>query len=112
LAGLRSGLIGMSCGGCRDTLQEGETDGYVQKSFGCNEPLQVPATWFGEEEQFFNCPMKFITSGCVDFLEKYDSYKKGFATPPDYEKQAAKFWEGVRSFESNMNKCMAMKKGE
>ena len=45
-------------------------------------------------------------------IEKHDSYKSGLATPPDYERQSAKFLSGVRLFDHYVNYFTQLKKGE
>jgi hypothetical protein len=79
---------------------------------GCKKPLEIAAKWLEDEEEFFNCPMQFITVGTCDFLEKYDCYKKGTATPPDYERQSANFITAAGLLERSIDKFLKLKKGE
>jgi hypothetical protein len=55
--------------------------------------------------------MKFIPESCWEFLRKYKSYAEKKATPPDYEKQSAKFNQGVETYEYYCKKLTAMKQG-
>ena len=95
-----------------DEQKEKGEESYIQKSRGCNAPSEVGVKWFNDEDDFWNCPIKFISQGVYEFLEKYDAYKSQLATPPDYEKQAAKFWEGVKALESYLVKFHKQQKGE
>jgi hypothetical protein len=65
-----------------------------------------------EKEEWFSCPINFISEGCVSFLSKYDAYKNYFATPPDYEKQSAAFNEAVKYFESQILHFTEIKTGK
>jgi len=114
VAALRSGLISFSCEVCEDAKQKGkekETQSYIQKSLGCFESLEIAANWLGDEDDFFNCPRKFIMQSSYDFLEKYDLYKSNFATPCDYEKQSARFLIAKKIFENFVNAFIELKKG-
>jgi len=79
---------------------------------GCEKPLETAATWLGEEDEFYNCPVRFITTSTRDFLEKYDSYRSRMATPPDFEKQSANFISAIGIFERSVDKFLKLKKGE
>jgi hypothetical protein len=78
---------------------------------GCETPVETPATWLGPEEEFYNCPIRFITAGTYKMIEKMDSYAEGFSTPPDYDNQSARFLEGVRLFKHYLNHFIALKQG-
>jgi hypothetical protein len=105
IAGLRSGLVSFSCEKC-------QTSPYVKDNLGCEKPTQVPARWFEDDEEWFNCPMQFIPRSCYEFVEKYDAYKGQIASPPDFENQAAKFNAGVKAYEYYLGKFMAQKQGQ
>ena len=98
-------MIGFSCSKCRDAP-------YIKESLGCDGPTQTPAAWLDEEEQWYNCPIKFINQSSLDFIEKYDAYKNKMATPPDYEKQSARFNMAIRFFESELSRFIEMKQGK
>ena len=101
MAALRAGLISFSCSKCKSAP-------YIKDTLGCDKPMETAATWLGEEDEFYNCPIKFITENTGQFFEKYDSYKNGIATPPDYEKQSAKFFIALRTFEYYLDKFITM----
>lgn len=46
-----------------------------------------------------------------ELLDKMDSYTNRLATPPDYEKQSAKFLLGVRIFKEYCSEFVEMKRG-
>lgn len=104
VAGLRSGLISFSCEKCQSAP-------YIRDTLGCEKPTQEPAHWLDENEAWYSCPIQFITQGCCEFMEKYDSYKSQLSTPPNYEKQSAKFIEGVKYYEHCLRKYTEMKQG-
>ena len=105
IAGLRSGLISFSCDKCLDAP-------YIKDTLGCDGPTQAPARWLDENEEWFNCPIKFIKQDALDFLDKFDSYKNNISTPPDYENQAARFLEAVGYFNSCVNRYTEIKQGK
>lgn len=102
---MRSGLIGFSCDICRDAP-------FTKDNLGCENPTQTPAAWLDENEEWYNCPLKFIPMSVIDFLEKYDAYKNSIASPPDFENQSAKFIIAVRYFENHINKYNRIKQGK
>jgi hypothetical protein len=102
---LRAGLIAFSCTQC-------ELAPYTKDSLGCENTTQTPAAWLDEDEEWHNCPIKFVSQSVIDFMEKYDSYKNKMATPPDFENQSAKFNSAVRIFESYLSKYNEMKQGK
>jgi len=85
----------LSCKNC-------EAAPYSKGQLGCEEPTQTPAYWFDEDEEWWNCPLRFIPQGIYEFLEIYDSYKAGLSAPLEYDKQSAKFNMAVRAFNSYM----------
>jgi hypothetical protein len=100
-------MIGMNCATC-------QTAPKAKESFGCESPLQVPAVYFGdiEDEEWYNCPMRFITQSSYDFLNEYDAYKSGMAEPMKYGKQSAKYFEAVRTFDHYLSMFSNMKQGK
>lgn len=68
--------------------------------------------WLDADEDWYNCPLKFVNNSIYDFIMKYDSYKNGTATPPDFEMQSARFNQAVRFFDSKVSEFIEMKKGE
>jgi hypothetical protein len=84
----------------------------MKLTLGCETPTQAPSEWLDEKEEWFNCPINFISGDCMNFLSKYDAYKNHFATPPDYEKQNAVFNEAVKYFESQVSHFTEMKTGK
>jgi hypothetical protein len=56
--------------------------------------------------------MRFVPASVSELLEKLDAYKNHMATPPDYEKQSAKFLYGVRAFEHYVKKYVDIVRGE
>lgn len=103
MAGIRSGLVDFSCDRCDEAP-------YVRENLGCEKPAQIPADWFGTNEEWYNCPIKFLMSSVNEFFDKYDLYKSGLATPPDYDLQSAKFILAVRIYESYLGKFIEEKK--
>lgn len=74
--------------------------------------MEVAAHWLGEEDDFYNCPIKFIIVNTYELIEKMNSYENRLSSPPDFERHSAKFLLGVRIFKSYLAKFNAMKKGE
>ena len=98
-------MISFSCDKCAEAP-------YIKDSLGCEKPLETAAAWLGEGELFYSCPIKFILPNTYELIEKMDSYKNGIATPPDFEKQSAKFLSGVKAYNYYLAKSNAIKKGE
>jgi hypothetical protein len=105
VAALRCGLIGFSCEKCNEAP-------YIKDTLGCDKPMEIAATWLGPDEEFYNCPIRFIMQNSCELLEKMDSYKTGLSTPPDFENHSAKFLLGVKVFDHYYRKLDALKKGE
>jgi hypothetical protein len=101
---LRSGLISFSCDKCLDAP-------YIKENLGCDQPTQTPARWLDEDEEWYNCPMRFIPSSVVSFILEYDSYKDKWSTPPRYGDFGAKFLQAKIYLENCLNKYTAMKQG-
>jgi len=98
-------LLAFSCDKCAEAP-------YIKDTLGCEVPLKFAALWLSDEDEFYNCPIKFIMQSSRELIEKMDSYKNGLSTPPEFEKQSAKFLLGVRVYEGYLSKFNAMKKGE
>ena len=79
---------------------------------GCEAPLEIAATWLGEEDEFFNCPVRFIMENSYELIEKMDSYKNGLSTPPNFENHSAKFLLGAKIFNNYCAHFSALKRGE
>ena len=97
-------MIAFSCDKCKEAP-------YIRDSLGCERPLVTAATWW-EEDEFYNCPIRFIMQSTYEVIEKIDSYKNGLSTPPDFERHSAKFLLAVKTFENHLSKFNAIKKGE
>jgi hypothetical protein len=102
---LRAGLIGFSCKQC-------EAAPYIKEINGCEKPIETPATWLGEEDEFYNCPLQFILPSVYDMIEKLDSYKSRISTPPEFEKQSARFLSAVKLFEHYVYHFTMLKQGK
>jgi hypothetical protein len=102
---LRSGLISFDCKKCLNAP-------YIKENLGCESPTQTPAAWLDENEEWFNCPIRFINKSTLDFIEKYDAYRNKMATPPDFDKQSARFNIAVKYFESELSRFIEMKQGK
>lgn len=113
---MRSGLIAFSCERCQAaSIQDNngnEISNYIKESLGCEHPTQTPATWLDENEEWFNCPIQFISQSVFAFFEKYDSFKNGLSMPLNYEDQIGKFNLAVKSFEYYLNKFTEQKQGK
>ena len=105
MAAKRAGLISFSCSKCQEAP-------YIKDTLGCDKPLEVAARWLGEEDEFFNCPVRFIMENSYELLEKMDGYKNNLFAPLGYEKQSAKFVVGVRILDNYIAKFSEMKRGE
>jgi hypothetical protein len=103
VAALRSGLLGFDCSVCQDAP-------YIKEARGCEKPLSVPMILMEADEEWYNCPLQFVSVGVEEFVGKYNSYKAGLATPPDFDFQSAKFIEGVHFFDHWTKKYSEMTK--
>lgn len=104
MAGLRAGLIDFSCERCKEAP-------YIKEAIGCDKPTKNPAKWWHDDE-FYNCPIRFIMQSTYEFLEKIDSYRSGLSTPPDYEKQSARFLLAIKVFDHYIYKFTQLKQGK
>jgi hypothetical protein len=80
LAAIQAGTIEFSCQAC-------ESDPGVKESLGCEEPAQV-VVWETEDDQFFSCPVSFISPAIWDWYSEQAYYKEYGAAVP-YDKQPA-----------------------
>lgn len=104
-AGIRAGLLAFSCSKCEEAP-------YIKEINGCEIPVETPATWLGPEEEFYNCPMRFIMANTFDLIEMMDSYKSGYCVAPDYDRQSAKFMAAVKIYERYLNHFTEVKQGK
>ena len=74
--------------------------------------MEIAATWLGTDDEFYNCPIRFLMPSVIEFVDKMDSYKSKLSTPPDYEKHSSKFLVGVKAYEHYYHKFDSLKKGE
>ena len=66
--------------------------------------------WEDEEDQLFNCPMKFVTSEIIEWYTEY-SYNKEFnGTAPAYHEQSTRFIDAADHYKSCLNELMNRKK--
>lgn len=102
---MRAQIIGMNCATC-------ESAPYLKETFGCDTPTQNAATWLDEGEEWFSCPVRFITASTMDFLREYDAYKDKFATAPVYGQMSAKFIEAKQVLDHYISKYTDQKQGK
>lgn len=102
---MRAGLIAFSCEQC-------EAAPYIKEVNGCDKPTEAPACWLGEEDKFYNCPIRFILQSVYELVEKMDSYKARLSTPPAFENQSARFLLGVKVYEHYYSKFILLKQGK
>ena len=98
-------MIAFNCNQCREAP-------YIKEIRGCEKPTQTPAHWLDEDEDWYQCPRLFIPPKCWEFFNKYCSYKDDTATPPDFEKQSAKFNSAKIVYENYLAKFLKQKNGE
>jgi len=56
----------MDCRAC-------QSDPSLKKLWGCDEPTQ-DAVWATDEEEFYNCPLRWISEQIIDWYEEYSYY--------------------------------------
>lgn len=83
-------MIAFDCSKCQPEDQE---------FLGCEKPTLEPAWYFSKEEEWYNCPRKFVMDSTIDFIKEYDALKNNIAAPEKFNEQSAKFIEAIEVFE-------------
>ena len=92
MAAVHANAIPMQCEMC---LHDPE----LKKEWGCDEPKQIAVWVDNEENEYFNCPLKFIPENVLQWYEEY-SYQKEFGGALSYRKQSRKFIDAIRIYNS------------
>lgn len=75
---------------------------------GCEESTQV-AVWEDDEDEFYNCPRKFITESVIDFYDELSVYKEIPGSSPKFENFSNKFLEGFKYYTQQYNRFYSAK---
>lgn len=120
MAGVHAGFIPFNCEICTQDLaeiqlQEIETGQNLhaqslRAQWGCEEPTQTPV-WVDEDEgeEYYNCPLRFISDAVVDWYGYHSYYQSYAGTAPKYEDMPARFLEAVGYYENQLRLFMEMK---
>ena len=84
IAAIHAGLVTFDCSQCG--------------RLGCEEPTQL-AVWDDGEDEFFNCPIRFISD---EIYFWYDKYKHG--TRLEYEELNCRYSEAVNYYEYQLQR--------
>jgi len=84
VAAIRSGRLEVNCSTC-------QIDPNLRGSLGCEEPTQV-AVWADEENEFYSCPWKFVTSAHISLLERV-KFQGKYGTLKSFEEYDARVWQ-------------------
>jgi hypothetical protein len=100
---LKSGIIGYSCSVCEEGLtNEQKNDpnfhNYKKEVRGCDRPTQTPLELLETDEEWYNCPIKFVSKAVNEFYDKMQSYQDGLSTPPDFDQQSYKFNDALKLY--------------
>lgn len=85
LAAMHAGMLELSCRACDDAPD-------FKKLNGCEEPTQSPVWDDGEENEFYSCPMYWVTDSIHEWYEEY-SYCKEFGMSICYQNQSKRFFD-------------------
>lgn len=85
-------------------------DSNSKKMFGCNmidNRERTPESVFSLEYgniiyRFFQCPFSVISKETIDFITKYNTYKR-FNNAPSYEKMSKRFIEQCNVYENGLS---------
>jgi len=61
---------------------------------GCEEPTQM-AVWEDDDDEFYNCPLRFITDQTAEWYKEYAYYQDFPGAAPAYRQMPAKFLEAI-----------------
>jgi hypothetical protein len=91
-------MLGINCSDCED-------DPELKALYGCEEPTQV-AVWEDEvENEFYNCPLRWLTEAVLDWYELY-AYDMEFHKGLSYDRQSNRYieaWKVYRLFSSKFS---------
>ena len=76
-----------------------ERDPDLKTAWGCEEPTQN-AVWAHGENEYFNCPLKFIPETIWQWFEELQYCQKFLGTALNYKKQSAKFVDALFYYDS------------
>ena len=93
-----------SCNSGSSKLQE-----VLKKKFGCTEPAQKPV-WYAESgEEFYNCPIQFVTDNVRQWYQEmiYDT-NRGIIGKP-YREESARYADAMQIYDQEYNMQLKVK---
>jgi hypothetical protein len=73
------------------------------------EKISEEPVWSDENDDFYNCPFRFILDNTNDFLSRYDAIKQGWTLPLPYDKTLSRFIEASKYYEQQYSKFLEQK---
>jgi hypothetical protein len=89
--------LGFDCQQCRN-------DPELKETWGCEKPKQVAVWQDDEDNEFYNCPLRFVPQTVYDWFYEYEYYQLFQGSAPAFEKQAAKFYDAARVYKMTLLK--------
>jgi hypothetical protein len=93
-------LISFDCNECKKFPE-------LRKQLSCDAPSQ-DAVWEDGENEFFNCPVRFISQAVSDWYNEH-AYNDRYKSARMYEKQAETYIEALDYYDRCMGKFKAIK---
>lgn len=105
LAAVQTGVLELSCEAC-------QSDPEARAALGCEEPAQT-VVWETEEDQFYSCPLSFISPAVWNWYAE-QAYYKEYGSAPAYNEQSALWLDAWAIYSSYYSKFLqqAHKKNE
>jgi pyruvate/2-oxoacid:ferredoxin oxidoreductase beta subunit len=75
-----------------------QDDRETREALGCDTPAQA-AVWGDDEDEFFNCPIRWLGSNTSSWYDRYRYYQES-GRWPEYETVNNRFWEAVLFYKS------------
>lgn len=101
MAALHSGVIAFDCGECQNAPD-------LKKEWACEIPASN-AVWEDGENEFYNCPLKFVTAEAVAWYQEH-VYNEQYHTALPYHQQSEGYIAALNYYKSAFNKFMKMKR--
>ena len=97
LAAIHTGVLEYNCSACQD-------DPEARAALGCEEPTQT-VVWETPDDQFFSCPVSFISPAIWDWYTE-QAYYKEYGAPVPYDKQSSLWLDAWSIYSSYYSKYL------
>lgn len=96
MAAVHAGILTISCSDCQDAP-------WFRESQGCEEPTQTPVWEDGDDNEYYNCPIRWLTSDIAEWYQQY-SYDIEFHCGLTYDQQSIRYTEAWQIYKQHLNR--------